>query len=72
MIYVTENGVSEKIVCTDLCDEWRIQYFRDYINEMLKGQCETRRYKFYTCLIPALLIELTILMFLSPQRLTMG
>lgn len=39
---MTENGVSEKIVCTDLCDEWRMQYFRDYINEMLKGQGETR------------------------------
>lgn len=39
MIYVTENGVSEKMMCTELCDEWRIQYFRDYINEMLKGRC---------------------------------
>lgn len=37
MIYVTENGVSEKMVCTDLCDDWRMQYFKDYINEMLKG-----------------------------------
>uniref|UniRef100_A0A3Q2E5F6 Cytosolic beta-glucosidase n=1 Tax=Cyprinodon variegatus TaxID=28743 RepID=A0A3Q2E5F6_CYPVA len=36
MIYVTENGVSEKMLCTDLCDEWRMQYFREYINEMLK------------------------------------
>ena len=38
MIYVTENGVSEKMMCTELCDDWRIQYFKDYINEMLKGQ----------------------------------
>lgn len=37
MIYVTENGVSEKMSCTELCDEWRIQYYKDYINEMLKG-----------------------------------
>ena len=37
MIYVTENGVSEKILCTELCDDWRIQYYKDYINEMLKG-----------------------------------
>ncbi|XP_077372878.1 lactase-like protein isoform X2 [Festucalex cinctus] len=37
MIYVTENGVSEKMQCTELCDTWRIQYFKDYINEMLKG-----------------------------------
>ncbi|KAJ8002453.1 hypothetical protein DPEC_G00159080 [Dallia pectoralis] len=36
-IYVTENGVSEKIMCTELCDEWRIQYLKDYINEMLKA-----------------------------------
>lgn len=37
MIYVTENGVSEKMPCTDLCDDWRMQYFREYINELLKG-----------------------------------
>ncbi|CDQ96678.1 unnamed protein product, partial [Oncorhynchus mykiss] len=37
MIYVTENGVSEKIMCTELCDDWRIQYYKDYTNEMLKG-----------------------------------
>lgn len=38
MIYITENGVSEKMPCTELCDDWRIQYMKDYINEMLKGQ----------------------------------
>lgn len=38
MIYVTENGVSEKMMCTDLCDNWRMKYFKDYINEMLKGE----------------------------------
>ena len=37
MLYVTENGVSEKMQCTELCDDWRIKYYRDYINEMLKG-----------------------------------
>lgn len=37
MILVTENGVPEKKYCTDLCDEWRMQYYKDYINEMLKG-----------------------------------
>lgn len=37
MIFITENGVSEKIMCTELCDVWRIQYYKDYINEMLKG-----------------------------------
>lgn len=38
MIYVTGNGVSEKMICTELCDDWRMQYFTDYINEMFKGQ----------------------------------
>lgn len=38
MIYVTENGVSEKMLCTDLCDDWRMKYYKDYINEMLKGK----------------------------------
>ncbi|KAJ3596731.1 hypothetical protein NHX12_003135 [Muraenolepis orangiensis] len=37
MLYVTENGVSEKMMCTELCDDWRIKYYRDYINEMLKA-----------------------------------
>lgn len=40
MIYVTENGVSEKMLCTDLCDDWRMKYFKDYINEMLKGETQ--------------------------------
>ncbi|XP_042797584.1 lactase-like protein isoform X3 [Panthera leo] len=35
-IYVTENGASQKLHCTQLCDEWRIQYLKGYINEMLK------------------------------------
>ncbi|KAJ8370003.1 hypothetical protein SKAU_G00100310 [Synaphobranchus kaupii] len=39
-IYLTENMV--KTTCTELCDEWMMQYFRDYINKMLKdGQLET-------------------------------
>ncbi|XP_051776283.1 lactase-like protein isoform X1 [Erpetoichthys calabaricus] len=37
MIYVTENGVSEKAMCTELCDKWRIQYYKEYINELLKA-----------------------------------
>ncbi|XP_072470790.1 lactase-like protein isoform X3 [Notamacropus eugenii] len=36
LIYVTENGVSEKLTHIQLCDEWRIRYLRGYINEMLK------------------------------------
>lgn len=42
MIYVTENGVSEKMLCTDLCDDWRMQYLKDYIDEMLKGETTTQ------------------------------
>ncbi|XP_054588997.1 lactase-like protein isoform X2 [Nothobranchius furzeri] len=48
MIYVTENGVSEKMLCTELCDEWRIQYFQDYINEMLKAIRDGVNVKGYT------------------------
>lgn len=51
MIYVTENGVSEKMMCTELCDEWRIQYFRDYINEMLKGRFFFTLMWTHTCLV---------------------
>uniref|UniRef100_A0A8C6QYZ6 Lactase-like n=1 Tax=Nannospalax galili TaxID=1026970 RepID=A0A8C6QYZ6_NANGA len=36
-IYVTENGATQKLHCAQLCDEWRIQYLRGYINEMLKA-----------------------------------
>ncbi|MED6257593.1 hypothetical protein ATANTOWER_027655 [Ataeniobius toweri] len=48
MIYVTENGVSEKMLCTDLCDDWRMQYFREYINEMLKAIKDGVNVKGYT------------------------
>ncbi|PWA30494.1 hypothetical protein CCH79_00015291 [Gambusia affinis] len=48
MIYVTENGVSEKMMCTELCDEWRIQYYKDYINEMLKAIRDGVNVKGYT------------------------
>ncbi|XP_047241222.1 lactase-like b isoform X2 [Girardinichthys multiradiatus] len=47
-IYVTENGVSEKMMCTELCDEWRIQYYKDYINEMLKAIRDGVNVKGYT------------------------
>lgn len=40
MIYVTENGVSEKMLCTDLCDHWRVKHLKDYANELLKGELE--------------------------------
>ncbi|KAJ3593002.1 hypothetical protein NHX12_005340 [Muraenolepis orangiensis] len=48
MIYVTENGVSEKMMCTNLCDDWRMQYFKDYINEMLKAIKDGVNIKAYT------------------------
>ncbi|KAE8296251.1 Lactase-like protein Klotho/lactase-phlorizin hydrolase-related protein Precursor [Larimichthys crocea] len=48
MIYVTENGVSEKMPCTELCDDWRIQYYKDYINEMLKAIKDGVNVKGYT------------------------
>ncbi|CAL9697464.1 unnamed protein product [Knipowitschia caucasica] len=47
-VYVTENGVSEKMQCPELCDEWRIQYFRDYTNEMLKAIKDGVNVKGYT------------------------
>ncbi|XP_051989904.1 lactase-like protein isoform X3 [Xyrauchen texanus] len=47
-IYVTGNGVSEKMMCTDLCDDWRMQYFRDYVNEMLKAVKDGVNVKGYT------------------------
>lgn len=49
MIYVTENGVSEKMLCTDLCDDWRMKYYKDYINEMLKGKKTTTTKNFTVC-----------------------
>ncbi|CAM4581952.1 unnamed protein product [Leuciscus chuanchicus] len=48
MIFITENGVSEKIMCTELCDVWRIQYYKDYINEMLKAIRDGVNVKGYT------------------------
>ncbi|XP_071354139.1 lactase-like protein isoform X2 [Trachinotus anak] len=48
MIYVTENGVSEKMLCTELCDDWRILYYKDYINEMLKAIKDGVNVKGYT------------------------
>uniref|UniRef100_A0A4W4H253 Cytosolic beta-glucosidase n=1 Tax=Electrophorus electricus TaxID=8005 RepID=A0A4W4H253_ELEEL len=48
MIYVTENGALEKMVCTDLCDEWRMLYLRDYINEILKAINDGVNVKGYT------------------------
>uniref|UniRef100_A0A8C4E2U1 Cytosolic beta-glucosidase n=2 Tax=Dicentrarchus labrax TaxID=13489 RepID=A0A8C4E2U1_DICLA len=48
MVYVTENGVSEKMLCTELCDDWRIQYYKDYINEMMKAIKDGVNVKGYT------------------------
>uniref|UniRef100_A0A8C6P0J9 Lactase like n=1 Tax=Nothobranchius furzeri TaxID=105023 RepID=A0A8C6P0J9_NOTFU len=46
--YVTGNGVSEKMSCTELCDEWRKPYFQEYINEMLKAIRDGVKVKGYT------------------------
>ncbi|XP_004628980.1 lactase-like protein [Octodon degus] len=48
-IYVTENGAAQKLHCTQLCDEWRIQYLKEYINEMLKALKDGANVKGYTC-----------------------
>ncbi|XP_068168143.1 lactase-like protein isoform X3 [Antennarius striatus] len=48
IVYVTENGVSEKMLCTELCDDWRIQYYKGYINEMLKAIKDGVNVKGYT------------------------
>ncbi|XP_040595496.1 lactase-like protein isoform X6 [Mesocricetus auratus] len=48
LIYVTENGASQKLHCTQLCDEWRIQYLKGYINEMLKAIKDGVNIKGYT------------------------
>ena len=34
-VYVTENGVSD--MTGEVQDTWRVDYYRQYINEVLKG-----------------------------------
>ena len=34
-VYVTENGVSD--TTGEVQDTWRVDYYRQYINEVLKG-----------------------------------
>ncbi|KAE8618487.1 hypothetical protein XENTR_v10009398 [Xenopus tropicalis] len=48
VLFVTENGASEKMQCTELCDEWRIQYLKGYINEMLKAMKDGANIQGYT------------------------
>ncbi|KAM8996985.1 LOW QUALITY PROTEIN: lactase-like protein [Ara ararauna] len=48
LVYVTENGVAEKVQCTQLCDEWGIEYLRGYINEILKAPNDGVNVKGYT------------------------
>ncbi|XP_069481115.1 lactase-like protein isoform X1 [Ambystoma mexicanum] len=48
IVYVTENGVSEKMQCPQLCDEWRIKYLKGYTNEMLKAIKDGVKVKAYT------------------------
>ncbi|XP_067349581.1 lactase-like a isoform X3 [Channa argus] len=74
MIYITENGVSEKMLCTDLCDDWRMQYFKDYINEMLKDPLIGHMEMVTEIVIPTvctlcILLSAVFLMFLLRGRL---
>ncbi|XP_043933805.1 lactase-like protein isoform X2 [Protopterus annectens] len=48
IIHMTENGVAEKLHCAELCDEWRIEYHKSYINEMLKAIKDGVNVKSYT------------------------
>ncbi|XP_059553519.1 lactase-like protein [Myotis daubentonii] len=47
-IYVMENGASQTLHCTQLCDKWRIKYLKGYINEMLKAIKDGANIKGYT------------------------
>ncbi|XP_078478495.1 lactase-like protein isoform X4 [Lampetra planeri] len=73
MIYVTENGVSEKMLCTELCDDWRIQYYKDYINEMLKDPLTSHMEMVTEIVVPtvctlSILLSAIFLMFLLRRR----
>ncbi|XP_071059625.1 lactase-like protein isoform X3 [Pseudochaenichthys georgianus] len=73
MIYVTENGVSEKMLCTELCDDWRIQYFKDYTNEMLKDPLTSHMEMVTEIVVPtvctlSILLSAVFLMFLLRRR----
>ncbi|XP_053127995.1 lactase-like protein [Hemicordylus capensis] len=48
LIYVTENGISEKLQYAQLCDEWRTDYLKGYINEMLKAMKDGVNIQGYT------------------------
>uniref|UniRef100_A0A8C5MFH7 Lactase like n=1 Tax=Leptobrachium leishanense TaxID=445787 RepID=A0A8C5MFH7_9ANUR len=48
LVFVTENGLSEKMHCAQLCDEWRIQYLKGYINEVLKAMKDGVNIQGYT------------------------
>ncbi|XP_061677590.1 lactase-like b isoform X2 [Syngnathoides biaculeatus] len=73
IIYVTENGVSEKMQCTELCDVWRIQYYKDYINEMLKDPLTSHMEMVTEIVVPtvctlSILLSAIFLMFLLQRR----
>ncbi|KAM6387803.1 lactase-like protein [Pluvialis apricaria] len=68
LIYVTENGVSEKVQCTQLCDEWRIEYLKGYINEILKDSLITHMEMVTEIVLPTvftlcILISIVLLIF---------
>ena len=46
-IYVTENGISDSTGTLD--DQPRIDFYKGYINEVLKGMCQGSVYYIQTC-----------------------
>ncbi|KAM5170536.1 lactase-like protein [Mantella aurantiaca] len=73
MVLVTENGVSEKMHCAQLCDEWRIQYLKGYINEMLKDPLTSHMEMVTEIVIPTvctlcILISAVLLMILLRRQ----
>ncbi|XP_054025016.1 lactase-like protein isoform X4 [Dryobates pubescens] len=71
LIYVTENGVAEKVQCSQLCDEWRIEYLRGYTNEILKDSLITHMEKVTEIVLPtvfALCILISIVLLVLYLR----
>ncbi|XP_073425004.1 lactase-like protein isoform X3 [Dendrobates tinctorius] len=73
LVLVTENGVSEKMQCAQLCDEWRIQYLKGYINEMLKDPLTSHMEMVTEIVVPTvctlcILISAVLLMILLRRK----
>ncbi|XP_069481118.1 lactase-like protein isoform X4 [Ambystoma mexicanum] len=73
IVYVTENGVSEKMQCPQLCDEWRIKYLKGYTNEMLKDPLASHMEMVTEIVVPTvctlcILLSAVLLMFLLRKQ----